>query len=567
MKKKILLIAALASAIVSNAQTARVQVIHNCADAAADSVDVYLDNGLLLDNFAFRTSTGFIDAPATGTPITLSVAPKTSTSVSDTFYSITVTLDPAKKYILVATGLESASGYTPSAATVPFRLSIIDSARETSSTSGNTDLLIAHGCTDAPTVDVRAGNTVLVNDISFSEFNSTGYLSLPTSDYIIDVTTAGGTVVKRYSAPLSTLGLSGAAITVVASGFLDPSVNSGGAPFGLWVAPASGAGGALIPLEEVARVQVIHNCADAAADSVDVYLDGSLLLDNFAFRTASQFINAPVGVPVTLGVAPKNSTGVADTIYSLTTTLSSDKRYIIVANGIVSPTGYSPSAAAAPFRLSIFDQGREISAAAMDTTDLLVIHGSTDAPVVDVKAGAITLVDNVGFGNFASEGYVKVKTNNYTLDVRDASGATIIKQYSAPLATLGLDEDAITVVASGFVSPTANSNGPAFGLWVAKASGGALIPLPSVSVNVNDVTRSGNISVYPNPTTNTLHFSCNGNDPARRVVLLSVSGEFIAETEHVKNGSFDMSLLPAGMYMLKTVADNGETITYSVVKQ
>lgn len=567
MKKQFLLIAALAAAISSNAQTARVQVIHNCADAAADSVDVYLDNGLLLDNFAFRTSTGFIDAPAAGTPIRLSVAPKTSTSVADTFYSISVTLNPAKKYILVANGIESATGYTPSSSTVPFRLSIIDSAREAASVSTNTDLLIAHGSTDAPVVDVRAGNSVLVNDIAFGAFNSTGYLSLPTSDYIIDITTAGGTVVKRYSAPLSTLGLSGDAVTVVASGFLDPTVNSGGAPFGLWVAPAAGSGGALIPLEEVARVQVIHNCADAAADSVDVYLNGTLLLNNFAFRTASQFVNAPVGVPVTLGVAPKNSTSVTDTIYSLTTTLRSDKRYIIVANGIVSASGYSPSSTTAPFRLSIYDQGREISAAAIDTTDLLVIHGSTDAPVVDVRAGAITLVNNIAFGNFATEGYVKVKTNDYTLDVTDGTGATIIKRYSAPLATLGLDEDAITVVASGFVSPTANSNGPAFGLWVAKASGGAMIPLPSVSVKVNDVATAGNFSVYPNPTTSTLHFSSNGSEVAKRVTLLSVTGSVIAETEHVKSGSFDMSKLSAGMYILKAIAENGETTTYSVVKQ
>jgi hypothetical protein len=33
---------------------ARIQVIHNSADAAASVVDVWLNNTLLLDNFAFR---------------------------------------------------------------------------------------------------------------------------------------------------------------------------------------------------------------------------------------------------------------------------------------------------------------------------------------------------------------------------------------------------------------------------------------------------------------------------------------------------------------------------------
>jgi hypothetical protein len=53
--------------------TARVQVIHNSADAAAASVDVYLDDALLLDNFAFRTASSFIDAPA-GTEFTITIA-------------------------------------------------------------------------------------------------------------------------------------------------------------------------------------------------------------------------------------------------------------------------------------------------------------------------------------------------------------------------------------------------------------------------------------------------------------------------------------------------------------
>lgn len=39
-----------------NAQTARVQVIHNSADAAASTVDVYLGATKILDDFIFRSS-------------------------------------------------------------------------------------------------------------------------------------------------------------------------------------------------------------------------------------------------------------------------------------------------------------------------------------------------------------------------------------------------------------------------------------------------------------------------------------------------------------------------------
>ena len=68
--------------IIINAQIARVQVIHNSADAAASSVDVYLDSTKIIDDFAFRTATPFIDVPA-GTPIKISIAPSNSISVAD----------------------------------------------------------------------------------------------------------------------------------------------------------------------------------------------------------------------------------------------------------------------------------------------------------------------------------------------------------------------------------------------------------------------------------------------------------------------------------------------------
>lgn len=245
-------------------QTARVQVIHNCADLAADSVDVYLKTVKILDNFPFRSATPFITVPA-GVPEIIGIAPKGSSSVADTVYSLTVTLTPTEKYILVANGIVSSSGYTPGASTVPFRISVFPTAHEVADTAGRTDVLVLHGCTDAPTVDVRAASSVLVNDLSFGAFN-TGYLSLPTADYTLDITNSTGTtVVQSYSAPLSTLGLTDSAITVLASGFLDSTVNNNGYAFGLWVALAKG--GKLIPLP-LASVTGISSAIGSASISL-----------------------------------------------------------------------------------------------------------------------------------------------------------------------------------------------------------------------------------------------------------------------------------------------------------
>src|SRR6187455_1333668 len=82
-----------------------------------------------------------------------------------------------------------------------------------------------------------------------------------------------------------------------------------------------------------AEIQIIHNAADPAAAIVDVYVNGNLALDNFAFRTATPFISLPSGTLLNIGVAPVNSMSVNDTIKNFQATLMAGQRYIAVANG------------------------------------------------------------------------------------------------------------------------------------------------------------------------------------------------------------------------------------------
>lgn len=234
-----------------------------------------------------------------------------------------------------------------------------------------------------------------------------------------------------------------------------------------------------------ARVQAIHNSADAAASVVDVYIDGVLEIDDFAFRTASPFIDVTAGTEISVAVAPGNSTSVGDAIATFPFTLIENETYILVAEGIVSPTGYTP---APQFNIAVFDMGREAAASA-GNTDVLVYHGSTDAPTVDVdEVAAGNLVDDISFGEFDND-YLELATADYQLEVKDATGITVVASYDAPLATLNLDDAAIVVLASGFLDPSVNSDGPAFGLWVALPAGGALVELPLAGTIVGPPTE------------------------------------------------------------------------------
>ena len=305
---------------------------------------------------------------------------------------------------------------------------------------------------------------------------------------------------------------------------------------------------------QIARVQVIHNSPDFAASTVDVYVNGSMLLNNFAFRTATPFVDVPAGVQISIDVAPGNSTSSADGIYNLTTTLADNTTYIVVANGIVSATGYS---SAPNFGLNVYSQGREV-AADPSKTDVLVNHGSPDAPTVDVVETSVpagTIVDNISYPQFA--GYLELPNLDFTLDVRDQSGTTTVASYLAPLQTLNLAGAAVTVLASGFINPTVNSNGPSFGLWVATAAGGALIPLPLNTLSNQEFSNSSFI-VYPNPATSTISIRNNTENAIEKVRISDLNGRMVMQY----NSDFEnlnISSLTKGIYLVTIEGNNAVT--------
>jgi hypothetical protein len=556
MKKAQLLSALFLGASLSvAAQTARLEIIHNSADAAAAEVDIYVNGQLFKNDFAFRTTTGFLTVPA-GVQLNVAVAPGNSTSAADALATFPFTLADGESYIAIASGIVSPMGYSPA---TPFTIEVFAGAREVGVGSG-TDVLVFHGATDAPAVDVDevgVGAGVIIDDLAYADF--VGYSSFQTLDYILQIQEgASNTPVAAYGAPLQTLGLGGAAITVLASGFLDPSANSNGAAFGLFV--SLGVEGALVALPTpTARVEVIHNAADLAASSVDVYLNGALAVDNFAFRTTTGFIDLPAAMPLSIAVAGPNSSSVADALATFPITLADGETYIVVANGIVSPSGYSP---ATPFALDIFAGARE-TAANSGETDILVYHGATDAPAVDViesAVGAGTIVDDISYGEF--QGYLSVGPASYQLDIAPAAGSPVLVSYSAN--TQLAQGAAITILASGFLNVGANSNGPAFGLWYSTGTAGDLLPLELVT-GITDLSGIGNVGLYPNPTSDNATLMFNANMQGRVAIdVLDVLGNSVLRMDLGNIAAGDRTVqipaqdLSAGMYLVRLSTAEGQ---------
>ncbi|HRD51285.1 MAG TPA: DUF4397 domain-containing protein [Flavobacteriales bacterium] len=543
--------AATSLAFALQAQTARIQVVHNCADLNAASVDVYVNGSLAIPDFGFRTATPFIDLPS-GTDLEIGIAPGNSSGPGDALFTQTFNLADGETYIAVASGTLGLGGYNPA---TPFTIEVYAGARESAQGSG-TDVLALHGSTDAPTVDVFESavvSTTIIDDFSYGDF--AGYLELPTLDFSLQVRTANNsTIVAAYAAPLQTLGLQGAALTVLASGFLNPAANSNGPAFGLWVALPTGGPLVELPFAAIptARIQAIHNSADAAAAQVDVYLNGGLLLDNFAFRTATPFVDVQAGVDLTLSIAPANSSSVADAIANFNYNLPEGGSFILVANGIVSPSGYSP---ATPFDIYVAADARE--SAQGPGTDVLVFHGCTDAPTVDVFESAVvctTIVDDISYGEF--DGYLELPTLDFTLQVRTADGLTTVASYAAPLQTLGLEGAALTVLASGFLNPSNNSNGAGFGLWVALPSGGALVELP-IAMSVQEQSPIQSVSAWPNPALDRITLDVDAiADGNLEVLFIDATGRAAMAINNLPlnagrtQANIDLNGLANGSYMI-----------------
>ena len=546
--------------------SARVQVFHIAADPAAAVVDVYLDGTELLPDFAFRDATAFIDAPA-GAPINIGVAPGNSGGVGDTLVNFVATLTPGETYVVIANGVLDPSGFAPNPdqRSTGFGLFINATGQEASTDPNTVEFSALHGSTDAPTVDVDArGVGTLVDDAAYGDI--TGYIGVPPAEYILDVKDGSGAVtVASFAADLS--GLAGGAATVFASGFLTPGSNQNGPAFGLFAALPNG-DVVEFPALTTARVQVIHNAADPAAALVDIYLDGTELLPDFAFRDASPFIDAPAGAPINIGVAPGNSGGVGDTLANFVATLTPGETYVVIANGVLDPSGFAPNPdqRSTAFGLFINAAGQEASSDPA-AVEFSALHGSSDAPTVDVVArGVATLVDDAAYGDITS--YIAVPPATYTLDVTDASGTNVVATFAADLS--GLTGGAAQVFASGFLTPGNNQNGPAFGLFAALPNGDVVEFLPVTGIEedlldgtINSFELEQN---YPNPfnPTTTIRYAIPQTSEVS-ISIYNIAGQKVASLVNERKNAgaytidFNASQLPSGVYFYQINA--GEYIS------
>ncbi len=551
-----------AFAISAYSQTARVQAIHNAPDPAAATVDLWINDMLIIDDFDYKAASPYIDAPA-GTSFVLSICAPNSMDTTDAIFSKSFLLEENGTYTVVASGGLGESG------TTAFDLRAYAGLEQASNQMANEiSLNIIHGAYDAPVVDIYevqipAGE--LVADLGFGE-DIGSYVSLPATDFDVQIRTQEGIAAAEFD--VNVTAFADSAITVLATGFLDPDNAVGDEPFGLIAVFPNGLV-AELPSKMItpARLQVIHNSASTDAESVDIWLNDTPLLNDFMFRTASGFIDAPAGNYFDVSVALPNSTDTMNALFRQTFLLESSKTYIVIASGTIGSGIYTPNT---PFTLEVIADARETSTTT-GNVDVGVWHGSTDAPTVDVVetlAGAGTIVNNISYGEF--QGYLDLPAASFILDIRDETGSQTVASYAADIS--GLQNMAITVLASGFLNPADNNDGPSFGLFVALPTGGDLLQLSNVT-SVGETSVLDDLKVFPNPSSSNFYLSINSDKSNTISYQLSdlTGKKHMLGSEKLYKGNNQLLIntesLSPGFYNLSLIDQNGQTEAIKLIKQ
>jgi 5'-nucleotidase/UDP-sugar diphosphatase len=224
-----------------------------------------------------------------------------------------------------------------------------------------------------------------------------------------------------------------------------------------------------------APLQIIHNAADPSADVVDIYVNRVLFQDDFAFRSATPFVEVLAEVNLNIGIAPSNSTAPGDFIADFNVTLEPEERYLAIASGLVDPAGFADNPDGGDIDLLLFARDGIRDGAPADRVRVIAFHGVTDAPAVDILARRTRskwrLFNNFTYGEFSQ--YRNLPAGNYILDVTpERDNSTVIASFEADLSALG--GGTAVLFASGFLDPSANQDGPAFGLFTALPDGQVL---------------------------------------------------------------------------------------------
>ena len=298
-----------------------------------------------------------------------------------------------------------------------------------------------------------------------------------------------------------------------------------------------------------ARIQLIHN---ADSETVEVLVNGEVLVPEFAYRTATPYVEVPAGVALEISLVPVNPFSSFPEPVNTTLTLNRELSYVAVAYGTFDDFDDFPVEFAL-FEGAVEDVGDQEVA-------LQFFHGSNDAGDVDIvlEDGAI-LFDDVSYGAFGNE-YLVVPADRYNFSVTPANdNASPVANYSAGFS--------FWKRRSAVIFATELLGDGTFKPWVALSNGGTY-PLNPVNglLQPEIYTQGleglgGDVRIAPNPVYDFTQVSFEIEDASDvNITLYSIQGKLLQNYSYTNLGkgeynvAVDLSGLQPGTYYMQLKA-------------
>ncbi len=226
---------------------ARLQVVHNAPDPALTSVDVYVNGVLLpdLDDLGFRAASPFFGV-APGAPVTIAVAPDTSTELGSAYLIEALVPEADRDYYVVVSGLLDPAAFAPNpdgrSTALALRVTCADCRGTVTVEPGapRVRLITLHGVADTAYGFVLAtanGSGYVVSHAIYGE--ALTHLLYPFNDFYYRVELPGREPVVVTATDVAAEPNS--AVALITSGFLDPSQNQNGPSFAILAVYEDGA--------------------------------------------------------------------------------------------------------------------------------------------------------------------------------------------------------------------------------------------------------------------------------------------------------------------------------------
>jgi hypothetical protein len=304
-------------------------------------------------------------------------------------------------------------------------------------TPENAMLRVVHASPDAPDVDIYVSGSMepVIENLGYGDASE--YLDVPGGTYSIQIRAAGDDPMNDPAFEIGALILAdGQVVTAVAAGLLNSTDDADKFRVLPYVENFQnpGAGNA--------AVRIVHASADAPTVALDVANDGMPEVPSFArfADTGEAGVALPAGTNIRIGVWAGEPLARASVF--TTPELPAGANLFVIATGLLAgdpmDDGFSLLAVGPDGAIGFIRQ----DAKAM----VYALHGSPDAPNVDIDAGGTEVVSDLGFGELS--GVLEVWPGAYDLDFRATGSVDVAASATTPYLEPGMS---YLAVASGFL--------------------------------------------------------------------------------------------------------------------